>query len=275
MKEIQMRMNEICDLIGISPQGIRLYEKHNAIKSFKWEGNGYRYYYFENIGPAVGVRSYRNMGIPLKEAANLCNKSTVDRIKNSLYEREEQILYEIKLKQALLKCIREMSMSVDEILEGYNKFSWCERPAMYFLKCEENGEILNSKEDRSLIRSWSGKFPFVKFLPIIKKEEISKNVVSRVGFAVREEYAEFVPNIENSRVKYHPAERCIGGITRVTRETTDYFSVMESGLNYLKENSLELDGDVFSLLIAPSIVTNEPNEVIADYHYIWYPVKEK
>lgn len=270
-----MKMNEICDLIGISPQGVRLYEKYNAIQSFKWDGNGYRYYYFENIAPAIGVRSYRNIGIPLKEAANLCNKATIDDVKDVLKDREEELLYEIEFKKALIKCIREMSIAVDEVLENYNKFSWCERPAVYFLECEEHGEILKGKEDRLLIRSWSDKFPFVKFFPIMKKEEVSKEIVSRIGFAVKEEYAQFIPNIENKRVKYYPAKRCIGGITRVTSYTLDYFSVMEQGLKYLEENNLELDGDVFTLLIAPSIVTNEPEEVIADYHYIWYPVKDK
>ena len=36
IKEIELRMNEMCDLLGISPQGIRLYEKHDAIHSFKY-----------------------------------------------------------------------------------------------------------------------------------------------------------------------------------------------------------------------------------------------
>ena len=274
MKEIQMRMNEICDLIGISPQGIRLYEKHNAISSFKWDGNGYRYYYFENLGPAIGLRGYRNLGIPLKEAAKLCNGITVDKLKETLYEREKEILAEIRMKEAILKCNREMALSIEDMLDNYNRFEYCERPAMYFLKCEENGEILKSKEDRQLIRAWSDKFPFVKFFPLIEQKELSRDVVSKVGFCVKEEYAEFVPEVDNPRVKYYPAKRCIGGVTRVTRETMDYYSVAESGLNYLKENNLELDGDIFTLLIAPSVLTHEPDEVIADYHYIWFPVKE-
>ncbi|GEM_PF-1927709 len=275
MKEIELKMNEMCDLIGISPQGIRLYEKYNGISSFKWEGNGYRYYYFDNIGPAVGLRSYRNLGIPLKEAAKLCNGTGIEDIKETLYNREKEILNEIREQQALLKCTREMAVSVDSILENYNKFTYCERPAMYYLKCEENTEILKGKEERQLIRSWADKFPFVKFLPLMEKKELSKDMVSKVGYCVMEEYAEFVPGLDNPRVKYYPALRCIGGITRVTRDTIDYYSVLEPGLNYLNENGLELDGDVFTLLITPSVVTNEPEEVIADYHYIWYPVKKK
>lgn len=108
----------------------------------------------------------------------------------------------------------------------------------------------------------------------MEQNELSKDVVSKVGFCVKEEYAEFVPEVDNPRVKYYPAKRCIGGVTRATQETIDYYSVVEGGLNYLKENNLELDGDIFTLLIVPSVLTYEPDEVIADYHYIWFPVKE-
>jgi DNA-binding transcriptional MerR regulator len=275
MKEIRMRMSEICNLIGISPQGIRLYEKYKAIPDLKWEGNGYRYYYFENIGPSIGLRGYRHLGIPLKETVRLCSGIEVGEIKDGLYKREKEIVEELKLKEALLKCTKEIVDSMDDIINNFNKFDYCERPAMYFLECEENGKILNSKEDRRLLKAWSSKFPIVKFCPLIEKENLSENTVSKVGFCVKEEYAKFVPEIDNPRVKYYPKERCIGGVTRVTRETMDYYSIAEQGLNYLKERELELAGDIFTLLIAPGVLTKEPEEVIADYHYIWFPVKSK
>ncbi|WP_312371900.1 MerR family transcriptional regulator [Lachnoclostridium sp.] len=273
MKEIEMKMSEICDLIGISPQGVRLYEKYNAIESFKWHGNGYRYYYFENLGPAIGLRSYRNLDIPIKEAAKLCNGTIPGKIKETLLKREKEILYEIKMKEAHLKCIKDMSLLIDDVLNKYNKFSCCERPAMYYLKCEENNEILKGKEDRKLIRSWSDKFPFVKFCPIIEYKNLTNNVIAKVGLCVKEEFAEFVPRLDNLRVKYYNTRKCIGGVVRVTQDTEDYYSVVEPGLNYLKENNLELDGDILSILIAPTILTSEPEEIIADYHYIWMPFK--
>ena len=272
MKEIQMRMSEICDLIGISPQGIRLYEKHKAITSFKKEDNGYRYYYFENLASAIGLRSYKNLGITIKDSVSLCSGVTPDEINNSLHEREKEILDEIKRQEALLECNRAMARALKYILNGYNKFEFCERPSMYFLKCEENGEILKDKEARKLIRAWSNKIPLVKFLPVIEKEDLDKYVVAKVGFGVKEVYAKFISDINTERVKYYPSRKCIGGFVRVEEGTTDYFSVIEPGLVYLKENDLELDGDIFTVLIAPSILANG---VAADYYYAWYPIKGK
>lgn len=273
MIEVQMKMSEICDLIGISPQGVRLYEKHKAIESFKWDGNGYRYYYFENLGQMIGLRSYRNLGIPLKNAAELSNGIDADKLKETLLKREKEILHEIKMQEALLKCIKEMSISIEDVLNEHNKFSYSERPAMYFLQCEENNEILKGRADRKLIRSWSDKFPFVKFCPIVEHENLTEKVVAKIGFSVKEEFAEFIPELDNPRVKYYGTEKCIGGIVRVTSDAEDYYSVVEPGLNYLKENKLELNGDILSVLIAPSILTNEPEEVMADYHYIWMPIE--
>lgn len=72
----------------------------------------------------------------------------------------------------------------------------------------------------------------VKFCPEIEKENLWEKSVSKVGFCVTEEYTMFVPEIDNPRMKYYPKEICIGGVTRVTRETMDYYSIAESELNY-------------------------------------------
>lgn len=53
--------------------------------------------------------------------------------------------------------------------------------------------------------------------------------------------------------------------------TTDYYSVIEKGLNAVKESGYQIVGDVYSLLLASGIKRNGIN---VDYYYIWYEYKE-
>lgn len=275
MKEVQMKMSELCDLIGISSQGVRLYEKYNAIPVFKYEGNGYRYYYFEDLRSAIGVRSYRKMGLGLNESARLCSGLEIDEIRESLNRQEEMIKQELRVKKVHIQILEEIREALNYAIENLNRFSMGKRPAMYHLICEKDGEILRGNKERKLIRSWSDKFPFVRFCPITEKKTLGPKTVSKIAFCVLERYAEFVDEVNDPLVRYFPEEECISGITRVTKETTDYYSVTEEGLKYLHKNNLELNGDIITLLIAPGIKTYEPDDVIADYYYTWFPIKKK
>lgn len=272
MKEIELKMNEMCDLLGISPQAIRLYEKYEAIHSFKYEGNGYRYYYFEDIGPAIQVRCFRKLGLPLADASRLCKASKPEEVTKSLAAYQEELKWNIRYQQALLEKCEEMEKAVDWAVCNLHQFKKCKRPAMYHLLCEKDGEILKGRAERKLIRSWSDQFPFVHYCPLVEAENISKESVCKVGFCVFEKDREFVSPLDSPNVCYYPETECIGGVVSVDQNTLDYYSVLESGLNYLKQNGYKLTGDILSVMLAAGIKINDH---ICDYHYVWYPYNKK
>lgn len=272
MKEIELKMNEMCDLLGISPQAIRLYEKYEAIHSFKYEGNGYRYYYFEDIGPAIQVRSFRKLGLPLADAARLCKASKPEEVTKSLAAYQEELKWNIRYQQALLEKCEEMEKAVDWAVCNLHQFKKCKRPPMYHLLCEKDGEILKGRAERTLIRSWSDQIPFVHYCPLIEAENISKESVCKVAFCVFEKDREFVSSLDAPYVRYFPETDCIGGVVSVDQNTLDYYSVLASGLDYLKQNGYELTGDILSVMLAAGIKIDDN---ICDYHYVWYPYRKK
>lgn len=272
MKEIQLKMNEMCDLLGLSPQAIRLYEKYEAIHSFKYERNGYRYYYFEDIGPAIQVRSFRKLGLPLADAARLCKASKPEEVTQSLANYQEALKWNIRYQQALLTKCEEMEKAVSWAVSNLHQFKECIRPSMYHLLCEKDGEILKGRAERKLIRTWSDQFPFVHYCPLVEAENLNKESVCKVAFCVFEKDSEFVSPLDSPYVNYYPEAKCIGGVVSVNQNTLDYYSVLEAGLDYLKQNDYELTGDILSMLLAAGIKNGEN---ICDYHYVWYPCCKK
>ncbi len=267
MKEIEFKMNEMCDLLGITPQAIRLYEKHKAIHSFKYEGNGYRYYYFEDIGPAVSVRHLRKFGFSLEQASRLVQGNDVETLVNSLEEQQNKIEREIIFQQAMLKRCGRLKEMLPKCLSNVHIYSECIRPAMYFLPCEKNGQFLNTPHEKQIIRKWSECYPFVYFCPMTESESLNQDSMTQIALCLFEEDKDLLEEDIWSVAEYVPSVKCIGGITKVRDDATDYYSVLEKGLDYMKDRGYELTGRIYSVLLASGICCGEEK---ADYYYIWY-----
>ena len=267
MKEIELKMNEMCELLGLTPQAIRLYEKHQAIHSFKYEGNGYRYYYFEDVGPAIYVRHLRKFGFSLPQASELVQGSEVNHLTSLLEAQEKKIEKEIAYQQAMLKRCRQLKEMIPDCFSHLHEFSECIRPAMYFLPCERNGKFLQTAEEKETIRGWSQGYPFVYFCPMTESELLNQESVTQLALCLFEQDKQFLEEEMLALAEYVPAHRCIGGVTRVSEHATEYYSVLEDGLEYMKDHGYELTGRIYSILLASSLQSGDEK---ADYYYIWY-----
>lgn len=250
MKEIEMKMNEMCTLLDLSAQGVRLYEKYGLIHAYV-HTNGYRYYYFEDLAHAVYARSLKKAGFTLEECETGHSLSS-DSFGRAMKESQERIRENIAYQQALLEKTEEMQRITELALKEKNMFYEGIRPAMYFLDCEENGHILNEKKDRELIRNWSSHFPFVSFCPYIAMDDLSADTVAKIGYACHEN-EKIRPDLSGKHVRYLPETRCICGFVSVSKTATDYYSVVEPGLKYMKEHGYELKGDIYTEMVAADI----------------------
>ena len=265
-----MKMQEMCDLLGVSAQVIRLYEKYGAIHSFKLEENGYRYYYFEDVGPAIYTRTLRKMGVPLPEAARLVNGTTLEQLKQVMDENAAEVERTIRREQAILEHCRQMKQVAAYCETHLHQYGKCTRPPLWFLPCEQEGKLRQDKAGRALLRRWSECYPFVRYCPMTPKEGLGPQTVSRIGLCVFDEDREFVDGVEDSLVERLAPIKCVGGVTCVSDETTDYYSVVSRGLDYMREHGVSLTGDIYSVLLAAGI---KRQDRVYDYHYVWYPVE--
>lgn len=242
-----------------------------VLHSFKYEGNGYRYYYFEDIAPAIQVRNLRKFGIPLAECSPGDSGQKIEELTDSLAACRQKLEENIRYEQALLKVIDEMAETAKWAAAHLHEFGECMRPAMYYLMCEKDRGLLKDRASRKLIRSWSEQLPFVHFCPQALAADVGEGMVSKLGFCLFEKDEEFAPERKAPQVIHMPEELCIGGVIRVGSRAEDYFSIIEPGLKYMEKEGYELAGDIYSVLVAADI--QRDNDVF-DYYYIWYPCKK-
>ena len=111
----QYTIREVADLIGISTDAIRLYEKEGLFSPLRDPNNGYRYYGPNEIQHIMGIHLYRQLDTSLAEIRDLYRTSSLAEISNHFAGLINQTEQEIaKLENRLKKLhfiIRKHSFS--------------------------------------------------------------------------------------------------------------------------------------------------------------------
>ncbi len=71
-------ISEFAELLGITVDTLRLYEKYEIIKPFKDKKNNYRYFDDIDARNMLMSRWYRSLEIPIQEAALLIRQASFD-----------------------------------------------------------------------------------------------------------------------------------------------------------------------------------------------------
>ena len=67
------KIGEVANILGVSADTIRYYEKAGIVYSKKDSSNGYRYFTPADIYALLDVLFYRSMDIPVEEVRNIMN----------------------------------------------------------------------------------------------------------------------------------------------------------------------------------------------------------
>ena len=85
---MEYKIGTVAKLLGISPEGLRLYERNDILVSHRREEeNGYRYYSRLDITALLRARAYHQYGFSLKETEALINTDDVQYIGQEYRQR--------------------------------------------------------------------------------------------------------------------------------------------------------------------------------------------
>lgn len=100
------KIGEVANILGVSSDTIRYYEKAGIVYSKKDSSNGYRYFTPADIYALLDVLFYRSMDIPVEEVRNIMNFYQHRDVKKLLEQKQEQVQAKIREQQVLLERIR-------------------------------------------------------------------------------------------------------------------------------------------------------------------------
>lgn len=89
-------IGEFAEIIGVTTDTLRLYEKYNIITPTRDEKNNYRYYDDLDARDILMSRWFRSLQIPLEDVATIINDPSKEKILNKIIKTEENLKKEIK-----------------------------------------------------------------------------------------------------------------------------------------------------------------------------------
>ncbi|MBQ8278217.1 MAG: MerR family transcriptional regulator [Roseburia sp.] len=260
-------IREVADLIGISTDAIRLYEKENLIAPQRDPQNGYRYYEASDIQRIMGIHLYRQLDASIPEIRNLYTTTSLPEIAASFSSFINQTENEIERLQVKLEKIRFMKQHIERLNSGLDTCSIQELPALYMLYQQDFSKTLYENMKDVLT---SPVFSFGNFCYTLRTNDTGTYSPHALEFAIREPMMKVCPwSAKADSFKKLEGRRCIYSVI-----TAPDLNGVEWDLRriyaYAKEHSLSCASEGYAFYIYS--LHNESG--VTDFYEVYLPILE-
>ncbi|MFZ7121567.1 MAG: MerR family transcriptional regulator [Eubacteriaceae bacterium] len=272
---MKFKVSNIEKCFGMSPNGIRLYEKYGIIKPKREINSNYRVFGREESFSLSRGMQYRNLGFTMKETADILTRDLKEQL-FSLKKRNSTLIDEIKYMQYLQNFQQRQIQRISNITEKYNVCEIIDVSEMYFVKSYEIKEDRINEKNIPIIRNWTQKYvpfaapAFMYLKKLFEKSQYDMNMIV-YGAVIEKEYAEFFDIPINENISIFPSGTCLQTIVKYS--VSDYYELenLSHVVDYIRTNGLKISGDACSRFI----IGEKVNKNYYRYDMLWVPVQLK
>lgn len=152
------RIGKISELLGISSEAIRYYEREGIISPKKDTQSGYRSYTAWDLHALIRTRMFRKYGYALSETAEALQEADFNSLLASLSEKEAALEESIRHQSHLLEQLQFDKRVLADCASNVNKFRLVYSPTVVFVDTQRSYSILDEKVD--LYREWIDRVPY-------------------------------------------------------------------------------------------------------------------
>lgn len=260
-------IREVAELIGISTDAIRLYEKEGLVFPLRDPNNGYRYYGSDEIQTIMGIHLYRQLDISIPEIRNLASSASLSEITVQFSAFIAQTELQIQSLQNRLEKLRFMKKHLETIQNGLNTCSIETLPSLYVLYQQNFNKTLYENMKEVLT---SPVFSFGNFCYTLRTNHTGTYSPHALEFTIREPMMKVSPwSNKSDSFKKVTACKCIHSVI-----TAPNLNGVEWDLNpifhYAKKNNLTCQPEGYAFYVYSLVVEN----IITDFYEIYLPIVE-
>lgn len=116
-------IKDVSEILGISTDSIRLYEKEGLVKPERDPHNGYRYYSAETIQKIMAIVLYRKLNASIKEIDQILKADNLDSLSVNcakLIETNEKKIRELQISNDKLKFMQKHLCDLTQAIDKYD-----------------------------------------------------------------------------------------------------------------------------------------------------------
>lgn len=264
------KTGHIADLISLSDEGVRMYERYGLVYPEKEDQNGYRAFDVMDTTMLLYGKVYRDCGFSLKEAGHLANHAAlpeVDQAYTDLIARRKKAL---ALEIAHIERLEELRHEIELAQTQLNQCELVTRPGLYRLEFM-NKELKIEKQMQQELQTWMNRYlPFAMLSTryYLKTLNLPPNEIRATsGLGMPEKYASLFGIQANACISYDPPCPAIHVITCADNgQLNPDLSICQK---FADEHGLQFCGDMLGL----GIVNLHFSETFDRYYHLWIPVR--
>lgn len=276
---MKYKISELSNLLNVSTNTVRRYEKLGYITSVRAKDSNYRYYCEDDIIKFMNARLLRKYGFSHTEIVKMQNLDMPELIfsyENRMEEMDKQISYLSNLRHRLKDDIVLMK-KVDEFKQpGYIK----DCVALSYVLYQSGENLLKESKRIMTVQDYLYLSPEVQRIYLIQKEDLENDkIVLNVGWAIKTADLDRYNIKENEYTKRYDKRKSLFSLAKIPVNTDKINKcnneqlkemLLKEPLQYMKAHNLKVDGDIIGIVITIVIEENEEMQ----YLLISIPIAE-
>lgn len=199
-------IHEVAELLNISADAIRLYEKEGLVSPLRNESNGYRYYETEQIHRIMGIALYRQIGVGLSEIKKLFYVTEFPSLSAEFQALIDDNDRQIRHLQRKIEKMQFMKKHLESLQSGIGNYSVRQLPERYVLFENCLGQIQYEEMLQVLRQSY---FSFGNFCYLTRTDEQYECRPEKLQFVIRDEMFPISSAVEGDTLECQPPRECL------------------------------------------------------------------
>lgn len=277
---MKYKISELSNLLNVSTNTVRRYEKMGYITSKRSENSNYRCYSEDDITKFMTARLLRKYGFTHTEISSMKNSEMsglISAYENRMEKMDEQINHLTNLRHRLKDDLVLMK-KVDVFKQlGYIK----DCVALSYVLYQSGDKLLKESKRIVTVQDYLYLSPEVQRIYLIRKEDVENdNIILNVGWAIKLADLDRYKIKENEYTERYEKRKSLFSLAKLPveaenineRDSTQLKEILlEEPFKYMQEHNFKIDGDIIGIVVT---VVIEDNQEI-QYILISVPIVDK
>ena len=264
---MDFKIGELADILGVTREAIRHYERVGVIRPRRIKGNNYRVYSVSDVEHLLETKYLQSIGYSLDKSKEYLNLQDQASTAQQLADYKDKLRHRIEFLEF---AIRTMERSIFYAEKAANIKEVCfldTRPE--FLRISVFGEK-TTPEMGKLRKAWVAAMPWVSCSPLFRIRE--QDVLYEKGLCILKEAAERLSLSVNDSVEHYPARPSIYSLIDFDESPALSLDLFDHIMQFANKNNYTIDQDDNIIGRVYDLINGKGKKRV--YYEVWIPVKK-
>lgn len=270
------RIGEIAEMLGVSSETLRLYERKGLIcPRERNEESGYRYYSSWELHMLLCARIYSSMGVRLEQLAQILEDPfhCEQEILACIRQKEENWKQQLQYIQYCLQRAQDIQRFMEDVERSRHTLILEKRlrEGIYILQNQYNGRLCTEADARAEFAQWTRQPEFLFSAGRIERRALQENKEDFFfGIGIEEKYAEMLSVTTSGNVRYFPPQMCLYTVVETSENEPLCVHRVQQ---LLEEKQIDIQ-DIADDITTQTIFMTRKDSDYCCFHGIYIPIYE-